>query len=121
MLDPLLEVDEVEIADNERWRCKGNNGGVNAIWELRVGRLTVGSDGGRVEGQDALLIEGEFATGRVRGGQGVAEPANDSVAVAEASTNIPVVATSAHETWSFGAAQYLPDRPSRPILRDRSL
>ena len=50
MLDPLLEVDEVEIADNERWRCKGNNGGVNAIWELRVGRLTVGSDGGRVEG-----------------------------------------------------------------------
>lgn len=30
ILKPLLEADEFEIADKDRSRCKGNNGGVNA-------------------------------------------------------------------------------------------
>jgi len=64
MLKPLLELDEFEISDKERWRCKGNNGGVNASWELAE-RSRIGFDcsrcGVRAGGEGALLMVGEFA------------------------------------------------------------
>jgi hypothetical protein len=132
MLKPLLEVDEFEISDKERWRCKGNNGGVNESWEL-VERSSIGFDcprcGGMAGGEGALLMVGEFAVQEnlghlgVRGGeQGIAGQANDSVAIAVAPENIAVVATSAHTTWpSDAAAKCFPRQPPKPILRLRSL
>jgi hypothetical protein len=94
----------------------------------------MGSDcsrGGGSAGKEGVLLIAEESTikedsGRasLRGeGQGVAGSAtgNDSVAVAVAPANIAVVAISAHVTWPSCAAQCLPRRPPRSILRLRSL
>ena len=39
MLEPLLEVDEFEIADKERWRCNNVTTAVSGPWGLEVERL----------------------------------------------------------------------------------
>jgi hypothetical protein len=78
-----------------------------------------GGGGAFLIAKESIMSGGANVRG---GGQGVAGLTTGDDSVVVAPTNVVVVATSTHATWSFGAAsQRLPGRPPRPILRLRSL